>query len=426
MNKIRTRETYEGPVRTIDRAAILSRNLKHVAIRTKDQLKESASYDFTEDQNENSYAGDRIFVMAETGTILGKDAAIKGLREAKQISQYKHRSKERVLNERYEYMMGQMGSDVIIIDPEKEYMTLMGSESKFVKTAGNIYQNENTMPQIVNKTPNMSLADITKVSERSILSGMNATKSATIQAEKGQEILKKQYRTKRSGETMNKKSDRSLKKSFASLNRTIKDSKVVAGALAITGCIALISIIVCTFFGSAFYILGDDNGSEFIPDDFIGIGDASIVEVAASQIGNEGGEPYWSWYGFNGRVEWCACFVSWCANKCGYINKGIIPKFAGVGIGIDWFQDRHQWQKRGYQPKPGDIIFFDWEGNGYGSHVGIVEKSDDLYVYTIEGNSGDKCCRRTYFLHSSVVMGYGIPKYDQLIDHTNPGVSSVK
>lgn len=424
MNKIRTRETYEGPVRTIDRAAILSKSLKRTAIRTKEQVNQTTGYE--QEQNENVYAGDRTFGMAETGALLGKDAAIKGLREAKQISQYKHRSKERVLNERYEYMMGQMGSDVIIIDPEKEYMTLMGSESKFVKTAGNIYQNENTMPQIANKTPNMSLEDITKVPERSILSGMNATKSATIQAEKGQEILKKQYRTKRAGETMKKKSDRSLKKSFASLKRTIKDSKVVAGALAITGCIALISIIVCTFFGSAFYILGDDNGSEFIPDDLIGIGDASIVEVAASQIGNEGGEPYWSWYGFNGRVEWCACFVSWCANKCGYIDKGIIPKFAGVGTGIDWFQDRHQWQKRGYQPKPGDIIFFDWEGNGYGSHVGIVEKSDDLYVYTIEGNSGDKCCRRTYFLHSSVVMGYGIPKYDQLIDNTNPGVSSVK
>jgi len=95
-----------------------------------------------------------------------------------------------------------------------------------------------------------------------------------------------------------------------------------------------------------------------------------------------------------------------------YIKDGIIPKFAGVGTGIEWFQDRHQWQKRGYKPKPGDIIFFDWEGNGYGSHVGIVESSDDTYVYTIEGNSGDQCCRRTYFLHSTVIMGYGIPKYE--------------
>ena len=47
--------------------------------------------------------------------------------------------------------------------------------------------------------------------------------------------------------------------------------------------------------------------------------DEQIVAVAASQIGNVGGQPYWSWYGFSERVEWCACFVSWCANECGYI-----------------------------------------------------------------------------------------------------------
>lgn len=47
-----------------------------------------------------------------------------------------------------------------------------------------------------------------------------------------------------------------------------------------------------------------------------GTGNSDIVNVAISQIGNVGGEPYWSWYGFESRVEWCACFVSWCANEC--------------------------------------------------------------------------------------------------------------
>ncbi len=42
-------------------------------------------------------------------------------------------------------------------------------------------------------------------------------------------------------------------------------------------------------------------------------GNQAIVEVALTQLGNEGGQPYWSWYGFGGRVEWCACFASWCA-----------------------------------------------------------------------------------------------------------------
>lgn len=56
-------------------------------------------------------------------------------------------------------------------------------------------------------------------------------------------------------------------------------------------------------------------------------GDDTIVTVALSQVGNAGGQPYWSWYGFDSRVEWCACFVSWCANECGYIDSGVCPKF---------------------------------------------------------------------------------------------------
>lgn len=45
-------------------------------------------------------------------------------------------------------------------------------------------------------------------------------------------------------------------------------------------------------------------------------GSNDIVEVARQYIGNVGGQPFWSWYGFSSRVEWCACFVSFCANEC--------------------------------------------------------------------------------------------------------------
>lgn len=84
----------------------------------------------------------------------------------------------------------------------------------------------------------------------------------------------------------------------------------------------------------------------------ISIGSSDIVAVAESQIGNEGGQPYWSWYGFKSRVEWCACFVSWCANECGYIEKGIIPKFAGCqSEGVDWFKACNLWKDRGFVPK---------------------------------------------------------------------------
>ena len=137
----------------------------------------------------------------------------------------------------------------------------------------------------------------------------------------------------------------------------------------------------------------------------------AIVEVALTQIGNEGGQPYWSWYGFDSRVEWCACFVSWCADQCGYIDSGLIPKFAGCIDGANWFKSNNRWNDRNYEPKAGDIIFFDWEGDGTTDHVGIVEKCENGTVYTVEGNSGDACKQRQYAVGSSNIYGYGIPAY---------------
>ena len=136
-----------------------------------------------------------------------------------------------------------------------------------------------------------------------------------------------------------------------------------------------------------------------------------IVEVALTQIGNEGGQPYWSWYGFDSRVEWCACFVSWCADQCGYIDSGLIPKFAGCIDGANWFKSNNRWNDRNYEPKAGDIIFFDWEGDGTTDHVGIVEKCENSTVYTVEGNSGDACRQRQYTVGSRNIYGYGIPAY---------------
>lgn len=140
-------------------------------------------------------------------------------------------------------------------------------------------------------------------------------------------------------------------------------------------------------------------------------GNQAIVEVALTQLGNEGGQPYWSWYGFGGRVEWCACFVSWCADQCGYIDSGIIPKFAGCADGVSWFQSNGQWQGRGYEPQAGDIIFFDWENDGECDHVGIVEKCENGVVYTVEGNSGDACRQNQYTVGSGTIYGYGTPAY---------------
>ena len=143
--------------------------------------------------------------------------------------------------------------------------------------------------------------------------------------------------------------------------------------------------------------------------------DGAIVSVALSQVGNAGGEPYWSWYGFSGRVEWCACFVSWCANECGYIDTGVIPKYAGCVNGVQWFKDRGQWMDGSAEPAPGMIIFFDWDDengqDGLSDHTGIVEKVENGRVYTIEGNSGDSVRQNSYPVGHYEVLGYGCPDF---------------
>lgn len=143
----------------------------------------------------------------------------------------------------------------------------------------------------------------------------------------------------------------------------------------------------------------------YTPED----GDA-IVDVALSQVGNVGGEPYWSWYGFNNHVEWCACFVSWCADQCGYLDSGTYPKFSGCVFGMQWFQQRGLWLDGSTEPAPGMLIFFDWATqDGVPDHVGIVEKVENGTVYTVEGNSRDMCRQKQYSLGSGVILGYGMP-----------------
>ena len=131
-----------------------------------------------------------------------------------------------------------------------------------------------------------------------------------------------------------------------------------------------------------------------------------IVSVAQSQLGNEGGQPYWSWYGFNSRVEWCACFVSWCYGQMGLSE----PRFAACqSQGIPWFQSHGQWGGRDYANiAPGDAIFFDWDLDGSADHVGLVVGTDGSRVYTVEGNSGDACKIKSYSLSYECIKGYGL------------------
>ena len=148
----------------------------------------------------------------------------------------------------------------------------------------------------------------------------------------------------------------------------------------------------------------DLTGVEFVNGTRPGI--PELVELAKRQVGNVGGYPYWSWYGFDSRVEWCACFVSWCYGQMGLSE----PRFAGCqSQGVPWFQSRGQWGARGYDNlAPGDSIFFDWDLDGSADHVGIVIGTDGSRVYTVEGNSGDACKIKSYDLNYECIKGYGL------------------
>ena len=98
-------------------------------------------------------------------------------------------------------------------------------------------------------------------------------------------------------------------------------------------------------------------------------GNQQIVSVAMGQLGNSGGQKFWSWYGFDSRVEWCACFVSWCADQSGLIASGNVPKFSLCSDGVSWFQGKNKWQSGGTTPTAGMIIFFDWDHDGTSDHV---------------------------------------------------------
>lgn len=141
-----------------------------------------------------------------------------------------------------------------------------------------------------------------------------------------------------------------------------------------------------------------------------GTGNQAIVQVALAQEGN-GGDTYWRWYGFTSRVSWCACFVSWCGEQCGYLESGAMPKFSLCSDGAKWFQEKGQFKDGSCVPAAGDIIFFDWGDDGSIDHVGIVESVGKGNVNTVEGNSGDQVKRHSYPIGDSRIYGYGVPVY---------------
>ena len=203
--------------------------------------------------------------------------------------------------------------------------------------------------------------------------------------------------------------------------KVVKASLIAAKAaftlLIAGGWISVIVILIVCIMGGAMALYkanGERNSELGIYNEDAWNND--MVSVAISQLGNKGGQPYWSWYGFESRVEWCACFVSWVANECGKIDNGTMPKFSACNDGIAWFKQKEQWIEPTDIPITGDIIFFDWAKDGIdgsSDHVGIVEYYDieKNIVHTVEGNSNDECKQREYSKDDNQIMGYGRPLF---------------
>ena len=197
---------------------------------------------------------------------------------------------------------------------------------------------------------------------------------------------------------------------LAVIGTVFRHRRTLAKTGAAVGGVLMLPILFLVMLpGLVFGDLSENTGaltSNTVISENIRASNQAIVEVALTQLGNEGGQPYWSWYGFNSRVEWCACFVSWCYGQMGLSE----PRFAACqSQGIPWFQSHGQWGGRDYANiAPGDAIFFDWDLDGSADHVGLVVGTDGSRVYTVEGNSGDACKIKSYSLTYECIKGYGL------------------
>lgn len=205
------------------------------------------------------------------------------------------------------------------------------------------------------------------------------------------------------------KGKQNIKKAVNGIKNIFKGTKALMSLIMAGGFVSVIVILLICMLGAVMSIFNWGGN-----DDTKSMWNSSMVYVAKSQLGVTGGDPYWSWYGFTERVEWCAVFVSWCADQTGYIENGEIPKYSVCTDGINYFKEKEKWQDRSetYIPKQSDIIFFDWEVDGVCDHTGIVESVDlkSNKVKTIEGNSSDAVKELEYNLSDERIVGYGTPE----------------
>ncbi len=385
----------KATIKKLDKEIVQVQKFKNNLITTKEKINE-----FTTNENNNTaedYASSKmqndISYISRKGTIKANEIGKKSLKET-QENFIKGKQKVEVLKSRIKEKR------------TKDLKKVVGKTSKNIKqgTKQSIKTARNT----------------TTLTKKGIKTTEQVAKNSKIVAKESIKLSQKAAKvTKVAIQNTIKSVKVAVKATITAVKAIIATTKALISAIVAGGWVAVVIILVIALIGGFIAaIFNSDGDTNF---DASQIPNSEIVLVAKAQIGNEGGDKFWKWYGFEEHVAWCACYVSWCANECGYIDKGIIPKFSGCVNGIQWFKDRNQWHDRGesYYPIIGDIIFFDWYNengiqDGTCDHVGIVTRTDitNRNIYTIEGNTSNKCAERMYSFDDVQVMGYGSPKYE--------------
>lgn len=376
-------------IKKFERNVVQLQNLKNNIVTTKEKINEITINDknnTAEDYASNVIQND-ISYITRKGTIKTGEIGKKSLKETHQ-----------------NFLKGK--EKVEIIKSKIKQKNLTDKTSKVIKTG--------TKQSIKTTKKSFSLA------KKGIKTTEQVAKNSTKIAK---ESIKLSQRAARISKVVVQNTVRAtkaaIKVTIATIKAIIAAAKGIISAIIAGGWVAVVIILVIALIGGFIAAIFNSEGDENF--DTSQIPNSEIILVAKAQIGNEGGDKFWKWYGFTEHVHWCACYVSWCANECGYIDKGIIPKFSGCVNGIEWFKEKNLWQDRGesYYPIIGDIIFFDWydeNGNqdGVSDHVGIVTRTDitNRTIYTIEGNTSNKCAERMYSFDDVQVLGYGTPKYE--------------
>lgn len=392
MPEIKTKP--RGSIKKLDKSVIQLEKLKNNIVTTKEKINE-----FTVNEENNTaedYASSKIqndiSYLSRKGVEKGSELGKKSLQETKQ-NFVKGKQKAETLKNRIKNKSTKELKNVV----DKSKKTIKNGAKKSIKTA----KNTKLLAKKGIKTTKM-------VAKNSKMIAKESVKMTQRLARVSKQVIQATVRITKLA----------IKAVVTAVKAIVAGTKAIVAAIAAGGWVAVVVILIIVLIAGFVALLF--NGDENAEYDESQIPNMQMVMVAKAQIGNEGGDKFWKWYGFNEHVDWCACFVSWCANECEYIDKGIIPKFSSCTDGINWFKERNQWNDRGedYYPIVGDIIFFDWydeNGNqdGISDHVGIITRTDitNRNIYTIEGNTSNKCAERMYSFDNEQVMGYGSPKY---------------